>query len=330
MKNFIYIFKTIISIFSFLLKKGEQRCEVHFIGRFIYKVWDEPGKWSSEDEIKKIQSDLLIISKNSQGKKDIPLYGPLLPGRENLRNKLITIAYDKKTGKPAGFCAQTHIELQNSNNPLIVTHLGLVYIDPAFQKKGMASILYVLPNVLNYIRMGMRPYWISSVTQVPAVVGMVSKHYAYVYPSCEEGNYQSAEQYLIGKEIMKSHRHVFGVGEDAEYDAKKQIILNAYTGGSDNLKKSFEESSKYRDEKYNDLCKNSLDYDRGDDFLQLGKLNVDTLLKFSSNKACDRPILSKTLNVSILIARNLYIPIFRFIFTTKKPGEIKVHKWKMQ
>ena len=45
---------------------------------------------------------------------------------------------------------------------------------------------------------------------------------------------------------MLNHRHVFGVGNDAELDDKYFIIKNAYTGGSDNLlKNSFSAKIKY-------------------------------------------------------------------------------------
>ena len=59
---------------------------------------------------------------------------------------------------------------------------------------------------------------------------------------------------------MRRHRRVFGVGEDAGFDEARFVITNAYTGGSDNLKKSFDVAPKHRDEAYNDFCREQLDY----------------------------------------------------------------------
>ena len=73
---------------------------------------------------------------------------------------------------------------------------------------------------------------------------------------------------------MASHRKVFGVGPDAAFDEDRSVILNAYTGGSEELKKSFDAAPKHRDDAYNAMCADELDYARGDDFLQTGQINM--------------------------------------------------------
>ncbi len=310
-------------------RKGSFKCEVHFLKKYKYKTWDRPGLWCSDEELEEIRKVLIDIAERAQGTKDIPMYGPLLPGRENLSNKLITIAYHKKSGQAAGFSAQTHMELKNEKKGIKVIHLGLVYIDPGFQGKGMATFLYIIPNILSFLKKGLRPLWISSVSQVPAVVGLVSKSYGNVFPSPYNGE-QTAEHFLIAREIMKNHRFVFGVGEDAIYDEESQIIKNAYTGGSDNLLKSFDESSKHRDDKINNFCKDYLDYERGDDYLQLGRLDICVLNSFLRDKVCE----SKLSLIVATICKNfiefIFVPLIRVLFSTEKPGKIKTLSWKMR
>ena len=73
---------------------------------------------------------------------------------------------------------------------------------------------------------------------------------------------------------MRDHRGVFGVGDEAGFDEARFVISNAYTGGSDALKKTFEAASKHRDEQYNAFCARELDYARGDDVLQIGRIDL--------------------------------------------------------
>ena len=77
-----------------------------------------------------------------------------------------------------------------------------------------------------------------------------------------------------GAGIMSRHRAVFGVGDDAGFDEARFVITNAYTGGSDELKKTFEAAPKHRDEQYNAFCASELDYARGDDVLQIGRIDL--------------------------------------------------------
>lgn len=76
---------------------------------------------------------------------------------------------------------------------------------------------------------------------------------------------------------MADHRHVFGVGPDAGFDEARFVITNAYTGGSDDLKKSWGSAPKHREARFNRFCASLLDYDRGDDLLQLGRMDLPAL-----------------------------------------------------
>ena len=52
------------------------------------------------------------------------------------------------------------------------------------------------------------------------------------------------------------------------------MIRNAYTGGSDFLKKSFAQCSKHRDDHFNAWLHEVLDYERGDDVIQAGRMSL--------------------------------------------------------
>jgi hypothetical protein len=72
---------------------------------------------------------------------------------------------------------------------------------------------------------------------------------------------------------------MFGVAAEAGFDDERFVITNAYTGGSAPLKKTIAEASPHRSRAVNEMCRTSLDYDRGDDFLQVGQLTVRAVIR---------------------------------------------------
>ena len=75
------------------------------------------------------------------------------------------------------------MEVELDGEPQQVTHLGLVMVDPDVQGQGLSWVLYGLTTLVLFIRDGLRPKWISNVTQVPAVFGMVCETFSDVFPS---------------------------------------------------------------------------------------------------------------------------------------------------
>jgi hypothetical protein len=56
---------------------------------------------------------------------------------------------------------------------------------------------------------------------------MVSDSLSDVFPNPYQSEHPSAEHLLIGWELLEKHRHIFGVGKEAEFDSNKFIIKNA-------------------------------------------------------------------------------------------------------
>ncbi|MEO8146939.1 MAG: hypothetical protein ABI723_04840 [Bacteroidia bacterium] len=275
------ILKTIYNVFhSTFFRPDKFYCRVDLGGGIIYKVYERPGKWMKEKDLKSLTNDIHTIAISGQGEKEIPDYGVLKGNTHDLKNRVITIGYEKKTGRPVGFAAQIFLDVPLGLHVTEVLHLGLVFVAKDYQKKSVLGMLYILPNILLLIKSGFRPIWISNVSQVPSVIGVVSDYYAEVYPDPIHITKQSLMQKALAGGIMQNHRNAFGTGDDAIYDEEKQIIYNSYTGGSDNLKKSFDESPKYRVEIVNEFCKVNLDYERGDDFLQIGILSGKLIQNF--------------------------------------------------
>lgn len=206
-------------------------------------------------------------------------YGLFAPDGAAWNRSVITLVRRAGDGKAIAFNAMPLLPVMRGGQPAHVLHLGLVMVDPEERGSGLSWILYGLTCFALFVRGRLRPLWISSVTQVPAVVGMVAETFDEVYPG-QAGTSASFAHRHLAHQIMAGERDAFGVGEDAGFDPDAQIITNAYTGGSDNLKKSLAAAAKHRDERYNQFCAAALDYERGDDVLQIGRLDIGTARRF--------------------------------------------------
>ena len=220
----------------------------------------------------------------------------------------------KSDQTPVAFNALAHIDVDLGHRSEDVLHLGLVMVDPQLRSQGLSWVLYGLTCILMLFRNGMRPLWISNVTQVPAVVGLVGSGFARVFPAPGHSTpkTRSLMHLLLARRITKDHRHVFGVGDDAEFDEDRFVILNAYTGGSDHLKKTFEEAPKHRDEAVNAFCDRELNYQRGDDVLQLGQIDTKTALSYLAREVPPRSFAAVFMIVGAAVLQRLALPIWHW------------------
>ena len=248
-------------------------------GSIFTRIIERPGKWMSEAELQALLKDIRSVAGKTLPDGDLT-YGVLSDDRSRFAQSIVTVLYDLKTNEPVAFNALAAMPVTLHGRPAEVMHMGLVMIDPAARSQGFSWVLYGLTCLVLFFRNQMRPLWLSNVTQVPAIVGMVTESFSNVYPSPDPGARQSFEHLLLARQIMSQHRHVFGVGRNAGFDEQRAVITNAYTGGSDDLKKTFDQAQKHRNDVYNRFCAEQLDYERGDDVLQLCQMTTATARRY--------------------------------------------------
>jgi hypothetical protein len=237
------------------------------------RIVERPGEWMSAHELDRIVADLKSVASRALPTGCLG-YGVFKADREPLRRAILTILYREASGEPIAFNALAAMDIEMHGRRAIVLHLGLVMVDPAIRGQGLSWILYGLTCLVLFVRDQFRPIWLSNVTQVPAVVGMVAETFSDVFPRPDPTARRSFAHLLIARRIMAGCRPVFGVGPEAGFDEERFVITNAYTGGSDALKKTFESAPKHRDPRYNGFCERELDYQRGDDVLQIGRIDL--------------------------------------------------------
>lgn len=284
------------------------------------RVIESPGLWMNESELKDLVRDLrAVVATMNFGDLE---YGIFVGSKDSLDRGVITIIYDGNS-KPIAFNSMTFIPCELHGQPTSILHLGLIVVDPNVRQKGMLWTLYGLSLALLLIKNRLRPFWISSVTQVPIVFGKVQDSFSDVFPSSQSTARRSYSHLQLARQIMKHHRHVFGVGPEAGFDEDRFVITNAYTGGSDHLKKTYEKSGHFRDPSVNEYLRTNLDYDRGDDFIQIGRADLFPMFSYLRHMLPANRIFEFLVSATIVTLESWIAPMMQWFASGKKYKELR-------
>ncbi len=286
----------------------------------IVRIVESPGAWMAPHDLETLLNDCRQVAEACLNGEVLD-YGIFAPGHAAAARTVITLIQDG-SGAPIAFNALPLLPVSLGGERTEVLHLGLVMVHPSARSSGLSWILYGLTCFLLFARRQLRPLWISSVTQVPAVVGMVAESFDTVWPGTPGVEATFAHHY-IGRQIMQSHRHAFGVGDDAVFDDARGIITNAYTGGSDNLKKTFDIAAKHRHEHFNDFCRDQLDYGRGDDVLQLGQLDMKTARRFLMKSTPKHALPQLFVQLAVLGLQSVVAPLAQWLNGRRSLGRLR-------
>jgi len=294
-------------------------------GDSFTRIVERPGRWMAQKDLDSLSRDLCTVAGKTLPAGSLN-YGVFSADKRRMDDSIVTVVYRKQDGQPIAFNALAIMDVQHNGKLSEVLHLGLVMVDPDVRGRGFSWVLYGLTCVILFVRNGLRPLHVSNVTQVPAVVGMVGETFSEVYPRPGDGPPKDFAKVQLARAIMAGHRHVFGVGEDAVFDERSFVIQNAYTGGSDHLKKTFDESSRHRDEAYNGFCEERLDYQRGDDFLQIGKIDLNAVRRYVTRSVPRGSLAGIASLAALVLLRRVVLPVLHWLDDTRPFGPLR--PWK--
>lgn len=288
----------------------------------ITRIVESPGLSLPEAELESLVAQLRIVAAGTLPAESLT-YGIFSGERERLSRAVVTLISEEATGRPVAFNALSVMPVELDGEPAEVTHLGLVMVDPDQRGQGLSWVLYGLTALVLFVRDGLRPKWISNVTQVPAVVGMVCETFSDVFPSPHPGARQSFAHLQLARGIMRRHRAVFGVGDEAGFEEARFVITDAYTGGSDALKKTFESAPKHRDPQYEAFCARELDYSRGDDILQIGRIDLAVARRYLLREVPPGSLPALLAAGAVLSLQRLLLPAFYWLDDSRAFGSLR-------
>lgn len=247
----------------------------------LVKTYPFPGKWMSDQALDKLREKLSRLAAKCLG--NAPSYGVFLRQRSPYTNRIITVVFDKVTGEAVGFAAMVvwTIRLEPSGKREKVVHLGLVMVDPAYRGKMIMYWIYHRPLSRYFFKRMGRPFWITSTTAEPVIFGSVADNFSQVYPvyrECRKAE-PSDRHRQIAETFVREFGHEIGLSESAWFEPAKFIIRDSSLGASKELMHDYAGSAKYRDEACNAFCRDNLHYERGDEFIQVGRVDLRAILR---------------------------------------------------
>lgn len=289
----------------------------------LVRIVERPGIWMSAAKLAELCAQLRQIAAKNLPAGELT-YGVFSGDAKVMENVIITLV-QRRDGTPIAFNALAVMALETEPTPTEVLHLGLVMVDPAERSRNLSWVLYGLTCFLIFVRRQFRPVWISNVTQVPAVVGMVSTMFSDVWPAPGKGR-RTLMHLLLARQIMAKHRHIFGVGQVAGFDEDRFVITDAYTGGSDHLKKTWDDAPKHREDRFNTYCAEHLDYARGDDLLQLGRMDLTAMRTYLAREVPKSAVLGLVITGTLIALRRLVLPLLHWLDAAKPWGTLRPAK----
>lgn len=285
------------------------------------RIIERPGRWMRGADLERLVDEMRQVVRTvvPEGVH----YGVLTGDKHRLDNALIAILYERRSHRPIAFNAFAYLEVELHGRPVDVLHLGLIMVDPECRAKGYSWLIVGLPCLLVFLRSGLQPVWITSVSQVPAVCGAVARGFTGVYPSPFAASGCTFTHLSIARQVMERHRAAFGAGPQAQFDEDRFVIRDGYAPGVENLKKTFERVAKHRDERVNDACRRSLDYARGDDFLQVGSIDFACTREYLLRSVPRDSLPSVLYRATFVLLGGLVVPLVHWFLPRRQWGDLR-------
>ena len=302
-------------------------CSLQLPGNLRVLIAERPGLWMAETDLEEWAKPCRDIARASLAGEDLD-YGVFHSNSAFWSEAIITLIEDRTTGEALAFNVMRLLPVQLGGREEEVLHLGLTMVQPQARGQSLTSSLYILTCVLYYFRRQCRPFWISSVSQVPAAVGLVGETFVDVFPGLDRDAMPSPRHLGLATQIMARHRAAFGVSEEAPFRADRFVIEDAYRGGSDHLKKDLEQAPLHRLEAYNSLCREELDYGRGDDFLQIGRANAEAARRILRRRLAGLTGVGLSLQLASLFLSSLVAPLAQWLNPSRSQGDLRARGTK--
>jgi len=187
-------------------------------------------------------------------------------------DKVIVLCSDKSGERDHCFCAMCYL---GEHEGRTAVHLGSVF--SASENKGYLNYLYTFGLLFIALKTGLlRKIFITSLTHTPKIFGIVSDGFENVYPTADPTRVPSPMHLAMRDRLIKHYI-------EPEWDLPAAVechenfvipSLRKQKNGEVMFPDTAETVPKYRVESANKRLTSLLDYQRGDEILQVGELWV--------------------------------------------------------
>lgn len=239
----------------------------------MIEIYNKPGINLTNSELAKFHQEILDVA--NECLDEIPDY-QCLSGKKSEYDRLIIAVSRDKDGRMDGFCSSYILNVEEAGN---VLHLGLTCVSPRARGLGLTHKLTSKVITTYLLRYSLfKPAWISNVACVLSSLGNVAMHFEDVFPS-PFITIPSEKHVKIAKFIDQNFRHELYINHDAIFSAEEFIFEKSVTGTM--FEKSADDKKYYhRDSELNNYYKDLIDFNNGDEVLQIGKVSILSFPKY--------------------------------------------------
>ena len=242
--------------------------------KLTIEVYNYPGKKLSVEKLDQLVDELWAVAELCF--EEVPTYQVLSRARKDLARAIITVARDEN-GVVRGFCSALVLSL-NENEKFF--HTGLTCIDPLARGKKLTHKL-TSKGLLHFILREslFKPVWVTNCACVLSSIGNVAKHFEAVYPSPFFTEVATNKHHQIAEKISNDYRSQIAINENSFFNKEKFVFEGSV------LNTSFQKDKKderffHRDESITNFYQSLLNFERGDEVLQVGKISLSSFPKY--------------------------------------------------
>lgn len=232
-----------------------------------------PGLRLGASELKALHQEILDVA--STCLDEIPYYQCLTGTQQEFSRLIIAVARDEQ-GKMMGFCSAY---LLDSGDRIPLLHLGLTCVRPETRGAGLTHKLTLKVVVAHLMRSSwLRPVWISNVACVLSSLGNVGLHFEDVYPSPFLDR-PSDKHLYFARLIEQRYRWELLIPTASRFN-ESAFVFEGSVKGTAFEKEAGDRRFFHRVSWVNDFYKGLLDFERGDEVLQIGKISFLSYPKY--------------------------------------------------
>lgn len=232
-----------------------------------------PGLWMGNSQLAELNRQLREVALTCF--EEVPPYQCLLGTRDEFADKAISLAW-APDGHLAGFCSMLLLHVDEVGE---VVHLGLTCVRPDDRSAGLTHQL-TRKALTSYLvrRKPVGKLWVTNCAAVLSSLGNVALHFEEIFPS-PDGPHEPTETHkAIARTVDAYYRDKIYIRHDALFD-DQAFVFRGSVEQTVFQKDADDARYHHRAEHLNDFYRRLMDFERGDEVLQVGFCTVLTSIR---------------------------------------------------
>ena len=247
------------------------------MSKITYETIFYPGRSYGDVRLQALTNELRDVAKTCFD--SVPNYQALTGEREEMKRAIICVARDEKRDI-LGFCSSLVLEVPLYGD---VLHTGLTCVAPKARGKKLTHKL-TSKILLEYLvkESPFSSVWVTNCACVLSSLGSVALYFEDIYPSPFGKSHPSKDYSKIAQYISENFRKPIAINDDAVFNPKS-FVFEGSVKGAVFAKDGNDARFFHRNKKITSYYQNLLDFERGDEVLQIGKVSLMTFPKYLWN-----------------------------------------------